>query len=147
MAGKPKTPKNDTLDQLKRVQADFENYVKRVEKERASMQQEIRHNVIHDLLHIIDDFHHAVHNVNNASQEELAQGVVTIAKRLDKFLESQGVKCIPCKGSPDPFKHEVVLEVDSKQSPGSIVQEIQPGYIIGDKVLRYAKVSISRRKQ
>ncbi|MAF34568.1 nucleotide exchange factor GrpE [Candidatus Woesearchaeota archaeon] len=146
MVGKTKKTKNGTLDQLKRVQADFENYVKRVEKERETSQQQIRHQVIHDLLHIIDDFHHAVHNATNASQEELAQGVVTIAKRLDKFLESQGVKCIQCKGKPDPFKHEVVLEVDSKQPEGTIVQEVQTGYTIGDKVLRYAKVSISRRK-
>ncbi|MBI4144036.1 nucleotide exchange factor GrpE [Candidatus Woesearchaeota archaeon] len=140
---KPETP--DYLDQLKRVQADFENYVKRVSKEREHIELLAKEKVFSQILTIIDDFHRAVHNASNASKEELAQGVVMIAKQLDKFLEHNSIKCIDCKGKPfDPYRQEVILQVDSEMPEGTVVDILQSGYTIGEHVLRYAKVSVSK---
>ena len=129
------------LNQLKYLQADFENYKKSVEKEKRELVKLANEKLIKELLTIIDDFERAIDSVKD--KEEL-RGVELIYKNILKILEGHGLKKIECLGKKfDPYYHEVVLKANSDKEDGTIIDELQKGYLLHSKVLRYAKVKVS----
>jgi len=128
---------------LQRLQAEFENYKKRVEKEKFAFIQFANEELIVRILPIIDSFELALQNTN--SHEEFVKGVKLIYTQLFSMLESLGVKKINAQGSRfDPYKHEVLTQEKSDKEEGTIIEELQKGYLLGDKVIRHAKVKISK---
>jgi len=130
-------------DQLKRLQAEFENYAKRVEKERLQVMASASERVVAQLVHIKDDFDRALADLSGVS-EDSRKGIEMISKNLNKILESEQVKEVESEGKADPFKHEVIMKVESTEPENTILEEIQKGYSMNGKVIRYAKVKVSK---
>lgn len=135
-------------DLLQRLQAEFDNALKRSVKEKAELVSIATHDVLARLLIIIDDFEHALKNMhaNNASKEDMLKGVQMICDKLHRLMDEQGVKPIECIGKPlDPFKHEVLqTKVTAEAKEGTIVEELQRGYELNGRVLRPARVVVAK---
>lgn len=137
----------DYTDHLKRLQAEFENYCKRVEKERKEYAGMASEKLIVKLLLIIDDFERALATLKGVP-EEARKGIEMISKNLHKILHEEQVQQIKAVGQKfDPYKHEVLLKVESEQPEDIVVEELQKGYSMNGKVIRYAKVKVSSGKQ
>lgn len=139
----------DYLAHLKRLQADFENFIKRTEKEKNDIIALANAKLISKLLTVLDEFDHTITAVNgNASRDDLAKGIELLHKNFHKALADEGLAPIESKGQQaDPYQHEVIL---AEHKPGvaddTITEELQKGYRLKDKVLRYAKVKIAKTK-
>jgi molecular chaperone GrpE len=131
-----------------RVAADFDNYQKRIEKEKTSWMQIAQSNVFVDLLSIVDDFERALQQTRKEHANDahhLRAGLELIQKNLQKMLEKYGVKEIDQIHTFDPELHEGLVQVESPDhQPGSIVTVLQKGYLFKNSVLRPAKVSVAR---
>jgi len=134
-------------DQLLRTAADFDNFRKRSRRSEDDAQRRGREQMLKDLLPVFDNLERAVQHAET-SQE--AQGVVSGLKMVLKLftdtLERVGIKRIATVGQAfDPTKHEAIQQMESKDHPaGMIIAEVQPGYMIGDALVREAKVVVSK---
>lgn len=140
---------DDYTDHLKRLQAEFENYIKRTDKEKEEFKSFATQKIILDLLIIIDEFRLALNQIKKDNiSPEFCNGVEMIFNNLHKMLENQGVKEIEAKGKKfDPYKHEAIIQVHvDNLSDNIVVEELQKGYMLKEKILRYSKVSINKRK-
>jgi len=134
----------DYADHLKRLQAEFENYCKRVDRERCDMQTIASERLVVKLLGVIDDFERALSSIKDISPDA-RKGIELIFKNLHKILDEENVEKIAAVGLHfDPYKHEVVLQVDSSEPEGTVLEELQSGYSMSGKVVRYAKVKVSK---
>ncbi len=127
---------------LARVQADYANYRKRTEREREEHKQRATQHLIKDVLGIIDHLELAL-SQENASKEDFAQGVELVLAQLLSTFEDYGVKRSPTEVF-DPNLHEALLKEHSDDPKGTILEVLQPGYILGGVVLRTAKVKVSQ---
>jgi molecular chaperone GrpE len=138
---------------LARRQADFENYRKRVERERTETYNRVVADVAEKLLPVSDNLKRALESeasVEAAESDEFRHflsGVDLIWKQLTGVLDAFGIKPIPTVGEKfNPHVHEaVVTEVTDEYEPDTVIQEIRPGYRLGDKLIRPALVKVSVR--
>jgi len=141
-------------NQVARRQADFENYRKRVERERNETYNRVAADVATKLLPVSDNLKRALEaesSVEAAESDEFRHflsGVDLIWKQLNGVLDALGVKPIPSVGEPfDPHVHEaVVTEATDEYEPDTVIQEIVAGYRLGDKLIRPALVKVATRK-
>ncbi len=134
----------DYTDHLKRLQAEFENYCKRVEKQHTESAGMASEKLIVKLLLVVDDFERALVQLKNVPAET-RKGIEMIFKNLHKILDEERVEPIKSVGEKlDPYKHEVMLQVESDKPDDIILEELQKGYTMNGKVIRYAKVKISK---
>ena len=141
-------------DQLTRRQADFENYRKRVERERSETYNRVNADVATKLLPVLDNLKRALEaesSVESSESDEFRHflsGVDLIYKQLNGVLEAMGVKPVPAVGEPfDPHIHEaVVTEATDDYEPDTVMQEMVTGYRLGDKLIRPALVKVATRK-
>lgn len=134
-------------DKFIRLLSDFQNFKKRLSKEQASQARMMQADVLLDMLVILDNFDRALQErpEQNAEIKSWADGFELIRKYLYKVFEKYGVKEMESFDEFKPEFHEAVMHVESsKHEPGSIVEVLQKGYLIGDMVLRPAKVSIAQ---
>ena len=144
----------DLKNQLARRQADFENYRKRVDRERNETYNRVVADIATKLLPVSDNLKRALEaeaSVEAAESDEFRHflsGVDLIWKQLNGLLETLGVKQIPAVGEPfDPHIHEaVVTEATDEYEPDTVIQEIVAGYRLGDKLIRPALVKVATRK-
>lgn len=144
----------DLKNQLARRQADFENYRKRVERERNETYNRVVADVAAKLLPVSDNLKRAleaessVEAVESDEFRHFLSGVDLIWKQLNGVLDALGVKPIPSVGEPfDPHVHEaVVTEATDEYEPDTVMQEIVAGYRLGDKLIRPALVKVATRK-
>ena len=128
---------------VQRVQADFENYKKRTEKETQEFIRYSNKKLITKILPIIDNFELALKH--NHREDEFTKGVELIYAQLITILEEEGIKAIKAKGEQfNPELHEALLQEDSKQKRNIILEELQRGYTLNDKVIRPTKVKLSK---
>jgi molecular chaperone GrpE len=135
------------LDGWQRAQAEFSNYKKRQEVERAQMAQLASMGLLRKLLPVTDDFERALTTLPaNLSRLSWCEGILLIKYKLDAILESEGVKPIETAGkSFDPLYHEAVTyEEATGYADGQIVGEVQRGYMMGERVLRPAMVRVAK---
>ena len=141
-------------DRFARRQADFENYRKRVERERTETYNRVVADVAAKLLPVLDNLKRALEaesSVEGSESDEFRHflsGVDLIYKQLNGVLEALGVKPIAAVGEQfDPHVHEaVVTEATDDYEPDTVMQEIVPGYRLGDKLIRPALVKVATRK-
>jgi molecular chaperone GrpE len=126
-----------------RALADFENYRRRVERERAGAAEQEKRKLLLALLELADDFERALVHVSD-SPESVAEGLYALQRRLHQVLEAQGVKSFESVGhSFDPVVHEALGTVPSdRQAPGTVLDELSRGYHWRDEVLRPARVRV-----
>ena len=128
-------------DQLARAQADYQNLKMRGERDRADMVHFLTEKLLSPLLTQIDNLDRAVKIKDGVMDDAFVDGVRAVQSGLQKYLENQGVKAFDSVGQEvDPDKHEVLSQAPGKE--GIIVTEFEKGYMLGDRVLRHAKVIV-----
>ena len=147
---------NQYKDQLLRKAAEFENYKKRVESDYVSIIKFSNEELILRLLPVLDDFERSLkawkNSASNSSSDQVKeaensfiQGVELIYSKFNGILEKQGVKTFEVVGKPfDPAYHDAMMQIPkSDVPPHTVVDELEKGYMLNDKVIRHAKVIVS----
>jgi len=136
----------DMQDKHLRLQAEFDNYRKRTLKEKMELIKSGGESVLTSLLPVIDDFERALASISKAEDDDpVKQGVVLILKKFEDFLKQNGIKEIETKGKVfDTDQQEAITKIPapSEDLKGKVVDVIQKGYLLNDKVIRFAKVVI-----
>lgn len=139
--------KSALYDKLLRGQAEFENYRKRTERERAELYQHGRDDVLLQFLPVVDNFERALSSLETSEgdAEALRHGVELIHKQFKDALSKFGLEEVEAVGQTfDPHVHEAVTtEATDKHKENTVIQEFQRGYKIGDRLLRPAKVKVA----
>ena len=132
----------EITDTLKRLQAEFENYRKRVEKEKIEFMKYSHAEMIAKILPVLDSFEMALKHTSEP--QKFINGMKLIYAQFHSVLEAEGVKPIKTEGEKfDPYRHEVLMKEESEKPEGTILEEFQKGYTLNDKVLRFSKVKVS----
>jgi molecular chaperone GrpE len=133
------------FDQLRRLQAEFDNYRKRVQREREHLEDDILGDFFKRLLPFLDDLERALEH-SDADQEGLRDGIELVYKNLKSLMETSGLSTITAEGSPfDPHFHEAVMvDTDPAIQGEQVTALLQPGYLFREKLLRPAKVKVSK---
>lgn len=131
-------------DKFLRLFAEFENYKKRTTKERIDLFKTAGQDVILSLLPVMDDFDRAIIEISKTEENDLLTGVELIRNKLKSTLNSKGLEEVAVQIG-DPFnadEHEAITQIaaPSDKLKGKIVDVIEKGYKLGDKVIRYPKV-------
>jgi len=129
-----------------RAQADFDNYRRRTVKEKEELAQYATTKLLGQLLPVVDNFERALAaSKEGGDYEALAKGVDMIFRQLGQLLEQEGLKPIEAVGQPfNPEFHQAIMQVETDEyEEGIVVEEVQKGYMVKDKVLRPAMVKVS----
>ncbi|MDD9147600.1 MULTISPECIES: nucleotide exchange factor GrpE [unclassified Sporolactobacillus] len=144
--GSLKKEKEDLKNRLLRAQADFENYRKRTNKEKADARKYRAQDLTSDLLEILDNFKRAL-DVETASEDgaALKKGMEMVLNRFEAALKKEGVEEIDSLGKPfDPNFHQAVMQEESQEhESGTVIQVLQAGYTLNGRILRPAMVKVS----
>jgi len=130
-------------DRLLRLAADFENYKKRAARERDEYVTFANERLIKELLPVLDDLERALQAAVEHEEAKLEEGVELVHRSLASLLERNGVKEISTEGKFDPHVHEALLSQPSEAEQGTVIDVMQKGYTIGDRVVRPARVIVS----
>ncbi|MFA5096385.1 MAG: nucleotide exchange factor GrpE [Candidatus Omnitrophota bacterium] len=136
-------------DKCLRLQADFDNSRKRLEREKQDFVKFANEGIILELLNVLDDLERSV-SLAETHKEDLTaflKGVEMILAHLYEMLKEYGLKPIEAEGKLfDPHYHEALLQVENKDLPEhTVVEELQKGYLLNERVIRTAKVKVSKR--
>ncbi|MCX7927131.1 MAG: nucleotide exchange factor GrpE [Candidatus Omnitrophica bacterium] len=138
-------------ERLLRLQADFENARKRWERERADFVRYAKEEIICEILTIVDELEKSVELSQQKHEDYTAflKGVEMILAHLHELLKRHGVSCIEAKGKCfDANCHEALMQIEDDSLPeNTVVEEFQKGYTLNGKVIRTAKVQVSRKKK
>lgn len=130
-------------DRNLRARAEFENYRRRVERDRDVAGRQAKRGLLVALVDLADGFERALVHVDD-SPESVAAGLHGMRRRLDSLLEAEGVKSFESVGQPfDPTRHEAVATVRDGSAPGIVVDEAGRGYTWKDELLRPARVRVA----
>lgn len=138
---------SELTDTLKRLQAEFENYKKRVDKENIITIKNANLNLIKELLPVLDSFELALKSNINENNEitKYRKGLELIYSQLYSILETYGLRIIDTKDKKfDPFRHEVLLVKECDLPDDTIIQEFQKGYFLNETIIRHSKVMIAK---
>ncbi|MCK9430105.1 MAG: nucleotide exchange factor GrpE [Candidatus Omnitrophica bacterium] len=139
----------DAQDKLLRTQADFENMRKRLDREKQDFLKYANEGLILELLNVLDDLERVI-SLAEEKQEELdafLKGVEMILAHIYELLKTHGVKPVEAEGKIfDPHYHEALMQVENKDLPeNTIVEVLQKGYLMYERVIRTAKVKVSKK--
>ncbi|MEJ6951128.1 nucleotide exchange factor GrpE [Natronospora cellulosivora (SeqCode)] len=137
-----KKEKEEYLNRLQRMQAEYSNYRKRSDKEKGQIQSSVAVELIRDILPILDNFERALSQADLGN--DFCKGIEMIYRQLINFLKNQGVEEIETLGKEfDHNIHNAVAQVESDEyESGIIIEEVQKGYILAEKVVRPAMVKV-----
>jgi len=132
------------LDQLRRVSADFDNFRKRAARDYESLASRAAERLVTALLPVLDDLGRALEAAEEHEEAKLEEGVRLVHRELADTLRREGLEEVPTDGMFDPHVHEALLAqpVEGRES-GEIVDVVQKGYRLGDRVLRPARVVVA----
>lgn len=136
-----------------RTSADIENYRKRMQRDLAEFRKYANEQLALELLPVVDHLGLALKHAGSCESGESAQGmrqgVELVYKQFRDVLEKFGIKPFAAEGEPfDPARHDALMQVETGEAPeNTVVQVLQDGYLYYDKVLRHAKVSVSKKPE
>lgn len=138
--------KDAVQDRLLRTAAEFDNYRKRVERERRDLADYMKADILAELLPILDNFERAMQTSTGGETEPLRKGVELIHRQMVEFLRKRGVTPIDALGADfDPNFHQAVIhEPSPSHREGEVIEELQRGYMVGDKLLRPTMVKVAK---
>ena len=136
--------RDEYLADLQRVAADFENYRKRVAREQENLAARAHERLVKELLPVLDDLERALRAAEQHEEAKLEEGVRLVHRELEDALAKEGLVEIETDGKFDPHVHEALLSQPSDKDEGEIIEVLQKGYRLGDRVLRPARVVISQ---
>src|SRR5256714_4014739 len=135
------------LNDLKRLAAEFENYRKRVAREQQALSTRAAERLVKELQTIVDDLERALEAAEEHEEAKLEEGVRLVYRQLASALEREGLAEIETNGRFDPHVHEALLSQPSEADEGSVIEVLQKGYLLGDRVLRPARVVVAAPKE
>jgi molecular chaperone GrpE len=139
--------RDEHLNDLKRVAAEFENYRKRVLRDQESLVARAHERLVEELLPVLDDLERALAAAEEHEEAKLEEGVRLVHRELADALAREGLAEIETNGVFDPHVHEALLSQPSDQDVGSVLEVVQKGYRLGDRVLRPARVVVSAPRE
>jgi molecular chaperone GrpE len=134
---------DEAVDRWKRTAADFDNFRKRVVREREELLTLANERLVKELLPILDDLERALAAVGEHQEATVEDGVRLVHRSLASLLERNGVREISADGKFDPHVHEALLSQPSDAEEGSVIDVVQKGYTLGDRVVRPARVVVA----
>lgn len=144
---------DENFDKYLRAMAELDNFRKRVAKEYQEREAEANRNLISKLLPVLDNFDRALEAAKNHEEKSEAfdsfyQGIKLIDQQIHDLLEQEGLKEFNSKGEEfDPNRHDAMLVIETDDhEPGTVLDEIQKGFAYRGKVLRHARVTVSKRR-
>jgi molecular chaperone GrpE len=136
--------RDEYLNDLKRVAADFENYRKRVARDQEGLVARAHERLVKELLPVLDDLARALAAAAQHEEAKLEEGVRLVHRELVEALAREGLVEVETDGQFDPHVHEALVSQPSEQEDGSVIEVLQKGYRLGDRVLRPARVVVSQ---
>ena len=131
--------RDDYLDALQRLKAEFDNYRKRVARDQQELAARAHERLVRELVPVLDDLERAL-----AHEGNLEDGIRLIHRQLDEALTKEGLVEVETTGMFDPHTQEALLAQPSDEAEGTVIEVLQKGYLLGDRVLRPARVVISQ---
>jgi molecular chaperone GrpE len=135
--------RDDYLDRLQRLKAEFDNYRKREARLQSERAQQAAERLVKELLPVLDDLERALEAAAGHEEAKLEEGVALVHRELRDALKREGLQEIETDGKFDPHVHEALLSQPSEADEGSVIEVVQKGYRLGDRVLRPARVVIA----
>jgi molecular chaperone GrpE len=135
--------RDEYLDALQRLKAEFDNYRKRVARDQHELGARAAPRLVGELVPILDDLERALEAAAEHEEAKLEDGVRLVHRSLAEALAKEGLAEIATDGVFDPHTQEALLSQPSEAEEGTIIQVVQKGYTLGDRVLRPARVVIS----
>jgi molecular chaperone GrpE len=137
----------DLIDTLQRVKADFDNYRKRAARDQEALVARAGERIVKELLPVLDDLERALEAAESHEEAKLEEGVKLVHRQLEQLLEREGLAPVATDGKFDPHVHEALLTQPSASEEGSVIEVLQKGYRLGDRVLRPARVVVAGPKE
>lgn len=136
--------RDEYLADLQRLAADFDNYRKRVARDQAQLVARAHEGLVKELLPVLDDLERALGAAEVHDEATVVEGVRLVQRALADLLAREGLEEIEADGAFDPHVHEALLSQPGEGAePGSVLQVVQKGYLLGDRVLRPARVVVA----
>ena len=135
--------RDEYLDALQRLKAEFENYRKRVARDQGDLVARASERLVKQLLPVLDDLERALVAASEHEEAKLEEGVELVHRALADALAREGLVEVDTNGDFDPHTQEALLAQPSEEKEGAVIQVLQKGYKLGDHVLRPARVVIS----
>ena len=139
---------SEARDKFLRLSAEFENYKKRIARDRIEQTKMAGTELYISILPVIDDFERAMQSINESSEvNAVREGIQLIYTKMKSIVESRGLKPMNAVGLPfDPELHDAIssVDVENKEQSGFVIQEIERGYMLYDRVIRHAKVIVGK---
>jgi molecular chaperone GrpE len=135
--------RDEYLDSLQRLKAEFDNYRKRSAREQESLVARAHERLVKELLPVLDDLERALEAATEHEEAKLEEGVRLVHRALSDILTREGLAEIDTDGPFDPHVHEALLAQPAEAESGSVVEVLQKGYRLGDRVLRPARVVVA----
>jgi len=135
--------RDEYLDALQRLKAEFDNYRKRVARDQQELAARAHERVVSALLPVLDDLERALEAAAEHEEAKLEEGVRLVHRSLASVLEKEGLVEVPTDGPFDPHTQEALLSQPSEADEGTVIQVVQKGYRLGDRVLRPARVVVA----
>jgi molecular chaperone GrpE len=135
--------RDEYMDHLQRVAAEFENYRKRTARDQADFAARANERLVKELLPVLDDLGRALEAAEQHEEAKLEEGVRLVHRQLAELLRKEGLAEIGTDGKFDPHVHEALLTQPSEAPEGSVIDVVQKGYTLGDRVLRPARVVVA----
>jgi molecular chaperone GrpE len=139
--------RDEYLNDLKRVAAEFDNYRKRTARDQESLVARAHERLVKELLPVLDDLERALVAAAEHEEAKLEEGVRLVHRELVEALAREGLVEIETDGRFDPHVHEALLSQPSEAEEGAVLDVLQKGYRLGDRVLRPARVIVSAGDQ
>jgi len=135
--------RDEYLDALQRLKAEFDNYRKRVARDQQELVARASERLVRELVPILDDLERALEAADQHENAKLEEGVALVHRSLADLLAREGLVEVETAGAFDPYSQEALLAQPSEEDEGTVIQVLQKGYLLGDRVLRPARVVIS----
>jgi molecular chaperone GrpE len=135
--------RDQLFDRLQRLAAEFDNYRKRNARENAALAERANERLVKELIPVLDDLGRALEAASEHEEAKLEEGVSLVHRSLADLLAKEGLAEIDTNGKFDPHVHEALLSQPSDREEGSVIEVVQKGYKLGDKVLRPARVVVA----
>ena len=135
--------RDEYLDALQRLKAEFDNYRKRSARDQESLGARAAERLVRELLPVLDDLERALVAAEEHEEAKLEDGVRLVHRQLAELLRKEGLVEIETNGKFDPHVHEALLSQPSEAEEGSVLDVLQKGYVLGDRVLRPARVVVA----
>jgi molecular chaperone GrpE len=131
------------LDALQRLKAEFDNYRKRVARDQGDLVARAGERIVTGLIPVLDDLERALEAATSHEEAKLEDGVRLVHRALADLLVREGLQEVETDGPFDPHTQEALLSQPSEAAEGTVIQVLQKGYRLGDRVLRPARVVVS----